>query len=162
MKVPKSKSDLRSALDVQPIVKKTRVRITSEAIVIPDTGKLDVPIVPVKRPATMMNNIERTIERIPARKVMAMFPPEIMKPTTNVATIPIRIAKIPSESRSPASAFLRPSSVALTELMIVGIRRIAPIIPPEIIIPAPMYLTYDPEIAAKFIAWIGVDESFQT
>ncbi|OJT84606.1 hypothetical protein BM535_23315, partial [Clostridioides difficile] len=39
-----------------PIITNTNVTITREAIVIPETGRFDVPIVPVKRPATMTNN----------------------------------------------------------------------------------------------------------
>ena len=51
---------------VHPIITKTNVNITKEAIVIPDTGRLDVPIVPVKRPATMTNNNDNINETIAA------------------------------------------------------------------------------------------------
>ena len=43
----------------------TKVSITNDAIVIPDTGKLDVPIVPAKRPETITNskdNINEILE----------------------------------------------------------------------------------------------------
>ena len=57
-------NDLLSAWPVQPIITNTKVNITNEAIVIPETGRLDVPIVPVKRPATITNNNDNINETI--------------------------------------------------------------------------------------------------
>ncbi|MPN11294.1 hypothetical protein SDC9_158595 [bioreactor metagenome] len=141
MNAANNNNDLLSALLVHPITTNTNVNITNEAIVIPDTGRLDVPIVPVKRPATITNNNDNIKETI-APTIAIFTLPDIMNAATNAITIPpisINISpELPSELPSLADLAFK---VSFTETIIVGISFIAPIRPPQSIIPAPMYLT---------------------
>ncbi len=85
--VPNNNNDLLSACPLHPIITNTSVAITKDAIVIPDTGKFDVPIVPVKRPATIINSAAKTIETIAPTIAITMLP-EIKNAPITATTIP--------------------------------------------------------------------------
>ncbi|OJT84932.1 hypothetical protein BM534_19080, partial [Clostridioides difficile] len=67
-------NDLLASKSVHPIITNTNVTITREAIVIPETGRFDVPIVPVKRPATMTNNKDNKRDMIAPIIAITMLP----------------------------------------------------------------------------------------
>ena len=70
---------------VQPATTNTRVAITRDAIVIPETGRFEVPIVPVNLPATITNRADRMNEITIPIIAINMFPDTItapMKPIT--------------------------------------------------------------------------------
>ena len=100
----------------------------------PDTGRLEVPMVPVRRPETITNSNDRNKDNSDAEIAMTMFPPETMKPEMKPMTIPA-IRTILADEPPEAEDFAL--SVSLMEDTIVGISLTAPIKPPESIMPAP-------------------------
>ena len=141
MNVANNNNDLLSAVLVHPIITNTNVNITNDAIVIPETGRLDVPIVPVKRPATITNNKDNISETIAPTIAIAILP-DIINAATNAITTEAKSIIISPElpSEFPLLEVLA-FKVSFIETTIVGISFNAPIIPPQSIIPAPMYLT---------------------
>ncbi|MPN17142.1 hypothetical protein SDC9_164492 [bioreactor metagenome] len=138
MKEPNKSNDLLSAWSFHPIITNTNVTITKEAIVIPETGRLDVPIVPVKRPATITNNKDNKSDST-APTIAIVILPDIINAAINPTIAPPNNIIICIDELSPPVPLAL--VVSLTEAIIVGISFIAPIIPPNNIIPAPIYLT---------------------
>ncbi len=131
MNVANKSNALLSAFPVHPIITNTNVKITNEAIVIPDTGRFDVPIVPVKRPATITNNNDRIIETTAPVIAIAMLL-EIKNPTTKANTAPTKSIIIDPLFFSAFSSLTGLAfNVSFIETIMVGISFIAPIIPPQ-------------------------------
>ncbi len=88
IKDPNKSKDLLLSAVVQPKPTNSKVTNTNDAIVIPETGKLDVPTVPVKRPDTMVNRRAKIIDKIDANKAIIIFPPEIKNPAAKEISTP--------------------------------------------------------------------------
>ena len=129
-----------SAVLFHPITTNNNVKMTKDAMVIPETGKLEVPIVPVNLPETMTKSKDRINVKIAPKIAISTFPPEMKNAATNPIAIPINNSKEAKEELFPFSPFFAPT-VSLIEDTMVGINRIAPIKPPDSIIPAPIYFT---------------------
>ena len=104
-------------------------------MVIPDTGALEQPIVPASRAETMTNSKAKTSDKIPAMIAITMLPAK-KAPTMKIAMAATSRETTPSEFFSSLRAF----NVFLMEVTMTGINLMAPMIPPQSIIPAPMYL----------------------
>ena len=87
MNEPNKSRDLLSAWEVHPIETNTTVVITNEAIVIPDTGRLEVPIVPVNLPATITNNRDSINDKIAPTIVIIMLS-DIINEAISPITVP--------------------------------------------------------------------------
>ncbi|KAF5037310.1 hypothetical protein DSECCO2_565920 [anaerobic digester metagenome] len=140
MNVPNKSKDLLFSGLTHPSATNSNVTSTKEAMVIPETGRFEVPIVPVKRPETMTNSNDKNKDKIEATTAIRIFPPEIKKPAKNPIIIPPNNISVPTDELSAlfVDFALR---VSFMEEIIVGINLIAPIKPPESIIPAPIYFT---------------------
>ena len=107
-------------------------------MVIPDTGALEQPIVPASRAETMTNSKAKTSDKIPAMIAITMLPAK-KAPTMKIAMAATSRETTPSEFFSSPTS-LRAFNVFLMEVTMTGINLMAPMIPPQSIIPAPMYL----------------------
>ena len=73
---------------LHPIATNSNVAITKAAIVLPDTGRFKVTIIPVKRPKTITNSNAKTYDNIEAVTAINTLPSDIMKPAIKVTTTP--------------------------------------------------------------------------
>ena len=123
------------------MIRNTNVSITSEAIVIPETGRFEVPIVPVSLAETITNNKARINDTIAASTAIKILP-EIKYAATASTAIPTKRLIISPGSFSVTSPFDGLAfKVSFIDTTIVGISLTAPMIPPHNIIPAPIYFT---------------------
>ena len=93
--------------------------ITSDAIVIPDTGSLEQPIVPASRAETITNSNDKTNVKIPPSKATTTDP-EIIKPAIKMAITEANKAINPNAFLSSVVLF-RALSTFLIEVQITGI-----------------------------------------
>ena len=127
------------SLSDQPQIAKINVKITIDAMVIPETGLLEAPIKPAIRAETMTKRNERIIDSRPPINAIIILYFAKKKETTKINTAPSN--KSIELNLSPLSPLLLFRALRVSEIdcLIAGISFKAPIIPPPSIIPAPMY-----------------------
>ena len=138
------------SIPVCPLLLITIVEIRSVAIAIPETGLLELPIIPTIREDTVAKkNPKITIRSAPSGLTGIAGTAQMI---TTIAMIPIRIKFIGRSWSVLAVPLTDPPFMLFMEsrnvLMISGMDLIREMIPPVAMAPAPIYLTYLLQIAA--------------
>ena len=153
---PASKAIIIPLLPTTPIAFKIPVINNKVAIVIPDTGLLDAPIIPhILADTTENKNENNTANKAPIGWIPVIGNNQDNRNTNVAPPITQVIGKSLSVLfTSPPEAFI-PEKAAFIDLTIIGIDFPRLINPPAATAPAPIYLIYSPLIALAVISAIG-------
>ena len=136
-------------IPVSPVALIAMVAIRSVAIAIPETGLLELPIIPTIRADTVAKKKPNTTIRAAPRRFTGIA--GTIQIINTMATIPIRIVAIEISCSVLRVPLVVPPFMSLMEsrkvFTISGRDLIREMIPPVAIAPAPMYFTYFVQMA---------------